>query len=101
VEVRYFLLKTVLLISFSDCAVTANVPGMRKMLGKAEAVLKRTYRELGDKNPKLLNASGIVPTWLERVQPVHTLQRVQPVHTLQRVQYNTSLLNHLRSPLEE
>lgn len=63
--------RTKLLISFGDCAVTANVPGMRNMLGKAEAVLKRTYLELGDTTPQLPHAPGIVPELLDRVQPVH------------------------------
>jgi NAD-reducing hydrogenase small subunit len=63
--------RTKLLISFGDCAVTANVPGMRNMLGKAEAVLKRSYLELGDVTPQLPHAPGIVPELLERVQPVH------------------------------
>lgn len=63
--------RTKLLISFGDCAVTANVPGMRNMLGKAEAVLKRTYLELGDTTPQLPHEPGIVPELLDRVQPVH------------------------------
>lgn len=63
--------RTKFLISFGDCAVTANVPGMRNMLGKAEAVLKRTYLELGDTTPQLPHAPGIVPELLDRVQPVH------------------------------
>jgi NAD-reducing hydrogenase small subunit len=63
--------RTKLLISFGDCAVTANVPGMRNMLGKAETVLKRTYLELGDTTPQLPHEPGIVPELLDRVQPVH------------------------------
>lgn len=63
--------RTKLLISFGDCAVTANVPGMRNMLGKAEAVLKRSYLELGDTTPQLPHAPGIVPELLDRVKPVH------------------------------
>lgn len=41
------------------------------MLGKAEAVLKRTYLELGDTTPQLPHEPGIVPELLDRVQPVH------------------------------
>lgn len=63
--------RTKLLISFGDCAVTANVPGMRNMLGKADAVLKRSYLELGDVTPQLPHAPGIVPELLDRVKPVH------------------------------
>jgi NAD-reducing hydrogenase small subunit len=63
--------RTKLLISFGDCAVTANVPGMRNMLGGAEPVLKRAYLELTDVNPQLPNEPGIVPELLDRVLPVH------------------------------
>ena len=63
--------KTKLLISFGDCAVTANVPAMRNMLGGAEPVLKRAYLELGDVTPQLPDEPGIVPELLEQVLPVH------------------------------
>jgi NAD-reducing hydrogenase small subunit len=62
---------TKLLVSFGDCAVTANVPAMRNMLGGAEPVLKRAYLELGDFTPQLPNEPGIVPELLDRVLPVH------------------------------
>lgn len=62
---------TNILISFGDCAVTANVPGMRNMLGGADAVLKRAYLELADTGQQLPYASGIVPELLDRVLPVH------------------------------
>lgn len=62
---------TKVLISFGDCAVTANVPGMRNMLGGAEPVLKRGYIELADTNKQLPHAPGIVPELLEQVLPVH------------------------------
>jgi NAD-reducing hydrogenase small subunit len=61
------------LISFGDCAVTANVPGMRNMLGGAEPVLKRAYLELGDCQRQLPNEPGIVPELLEQVLPVHEI----------------------------
>lgn len=63
--------RTKFLVSFGDCAVTANVPGMRNMLGKAEPVLKRSYLELGDDKPQLPHFPGIVPELLDRVRPVH------------------------------
>lgn len=63
--------QTKLLISFGDCAVTANVPAMRNMLGGAEPVLKRAYLELGDVAPQLPYEPGIVPELLDRVLPVH------------------------------
>jgi NAD-reducing hydrogenase small subunit len=63
--------RTRFVISFGDCAVTANVPAMRNMLGKAESVLKRSYLELGDITPQLPNEPGIIPPLLDRVSPVH------------------------------
>ena len=63
--------RTKLLISFGDCAVTANVPAMRNMLGSTDHVLKRCYLELGDFTPQLPREPGIVPELLERVSPVH------------------------------
>ncbi len=63
--------RTKLLMSFGDCAVTANVPAMRNPLGSAKPVLERSYLELGDVNPQLPQAEGIVPPLLDRVQPVH------------------------------
>lgn len=68
--------RTNLLISFGDCAVTANVPGMRNMLGSSEAVLKRCYLELGDTTPQFPHAPGIVPELLERVVPLHEVVKV-------------------------
>lgn len=64
--------RTKLLISFGDCAVTANVPAMRNMLRDgAKPVLERGYLELADENPHFPNAPGIVPELLDRVLPVH------------------------------
>ncbi|MEQ8541315.1 MAG: oxidoreductase [Coleofasciculus sp. D1-CHI-01] len=68
--------RTKLLISFGDCAVTANVPAMRNMLGGTEPVLKRCYLELGDANNQLPNFPGIVPELLDRVRPVHEVVQV-------------------------
>jgi NAD-reducing hydrogenase small subunit len=65
--------KTKLLISFGDCAVTANIPAMRNMLGGAEPVLKRAYLELGDVTPQLPDEPGIVPPLLDQVRPVHEI----------------------------
>lgn len=65
--------RTKLLISFGDCAVTANVPAMRNMLGSSEPVLKRCYLELGDITPQIPKDPGIVPELLDRVRPVHEM----------------------------
>lgn len=64
--------KTKTLISFGDCAVTANVPAMRNMIGGgAKPVLTRGYLELADQTAHLPHAPGIIPALLDRVCPVH------------------------------
>jgi NAD-reducing hydrogenase small subunit len=68
--------RTKWLISFGDCAVTANVPAMRNMLGGTEPVLKRCYLELGDITPQLPHFPGIVPELLDSVRPLHELVKV-------------------------
>jgi NAD-reducing hydrogenase small subunit len=62
--------RTKFLISFGDCAVTANVPAMRNMLKGADPVLRRCYLELADR-PELPDLPGIVPPLLPQVRPVH------------------------------
>ena len=62
---------TRVLVSFGDCAVTANIPGMRNMLQGADPVLRRAYLELADGSGQRPHAPGIVPELLERVLPVH------------------------------
>lgn len=68
--------RTNILISFGDCAVTANVPGMRNMLGGAEPVLRRGYLELADDTAQLPYEPGIVPELLDQVLPVHQVVEV-------------------------
>lgn len=68
--------RTKLLISFGDCAVTANVPAMRNMLKGTDPVLRRCYLELADTDPQLPNLPGIVPKLLDRVIPVHEVVQV-------------------------
>lgn len=63
--------RTNIVVSFGDCAVTANVPAMRNMLGGSDPVLKRAYLELGDVTPQLPDEPGIVPELLDRVIPLH------------------------------
>jgi NAD-reducing hydrogenase small subunit len=69
--------QTKTLISFGDCAVTANVPAMRNMLGGAEPVLKRGYLELAEHSPQLPHEPGIVPELLDQVLPVHQVVPVE------------------------
>jgi NAD-reducing hydrogenase small subunit len=65
--------RTQILVSFGDCAVTANVPALRNQLGlsSAESVLQRAYVEGAQTNPGVPREAGIVPALLERVLPVH------------------------------
>jgi NAD-reducing hydrogenase small subunit len=63
--------KTKFVVSFGDCAVTANVPAMRNLQGGADLVLRRAYLELADTTPQLPDEPGIVPELLDRVRPVH------------------------------
>lgn len=62
-----------LLVSFGDCAITANIPGMRNLLQGSDPVLRRAYLELADGSAQLPDAPGIVPELLEQVRPVHEL----------------------------
>ena len=70
--------RTRLLVSFGDCAVTANVPAIRNQLGlrSDESVLQRAYLESAQTNPGIPKKSGIVPALLERVLPVHEVVHV-------------------------
>ena len=71
--VRKVRARTQVLVSFGDCAVTANVPSMRNQLGlgNAESVLQRAYVECSQLNPVVPKEPGIVPPLLPRVLPVH------------------------------
>ena len=68
--------RTKFVISFGDCAITANVPAMRNMLGKSDHVLKRAYLELGEVTPQLPYEPGIVPPLLDRVSPLHEIVKI-------------------------
>ena len=70
--------RTRTLVSFGDCAVTANVPALRNQLGprNAESVLQCAYVEGAQSNPGVPGEPGIVPPLLERVQPVHEVVHV-------------------------
>jgi NAD-reducing hydrogenase small subunit len=71
--------RTKVLVSFGDCAVTANVPAIRNQLGlgNAESVLQRAYIENAQFNQRLPKEDGIVPPLLERVLPVHEVVHVE------------------------
>jgi NAD-reducing hydrogenase small subunit len=70
--------RTAVVVSFGDCAVTANVPGLRNLItpggrDSAMAALKRSYLELADAQPQIPMAPGVVPELLPRVLPLHEL----------------------------
>ena len=70
--------RTKVLVSFGDCAVTANVPSIRNQLGlgNAESVLQRAYIEGAQANAGIPKEPGIVPPLLPRVMPVHEVVHV-------------------------
>jgi NAD-reducing hydrogenase small subunit len=70
--------RTKVLVSFGDCAVTANVPAIRNQLGlsNVESVLQRAYVEGAQANASVPKEPGIVPPLLEQVVPVHEVVHV-------------------------
>jgi NAD-reducing hydrogenase small subunit len=60
--------RTRTLISFGDCAVTANVPGMRNPIG-VQPLLERAYVENVTLNPGI--PLNVVPALLPTARPVH------------------------------
>jgi NAD-reducing hydrogenase small subunit len=60
--------RTKTLVSLGDCAVTANVPGMRNSFG-VKAVCERAYRE--NVTLEAGTPQEVVPALLPRVRPVH------------------------------
>jgi NAD-reducing hydrogenase small subunit len=76
--IRKVRARTKVVVSFGDCAVTANVPAIRNQLGltNAESVLQRAYVEGTQTNPGIPKEPGIVPALLERVLPVHEVVHV-------------------------
>lgn len=70
-KLRKVRARTKLLVSFGDCAVTANVPAMRNEF-KLKDVLARAYVENATLNPgsPAFGEEG-VPSLLSRARPVH------------------------------
>ena len=60
--------RTKTLVSFGDCAVTANVPGMRNPIGVGP-LLERAYLENVTINPRI--PLDVVPALLPTARPVH------------------------------
>lgn len=67
------------LVAFGDCAVTANVSGLRNLLGpdNATKVLRRAYIESAQDNAVLPESPGILPPLLPRALPVHEVVPVE------------------------
>lgn len=61
--------RSTLLVSFGDCAVTGNVTALRNAVGGAEAVLRRSYLDPSNVDPRVPLA--VVPPLLAVVRPVH------------------------------
>jgi NAD-reducing hydrogenase small subunit len=72
-KIRLIRNRSYLVVSFGDCAVTANVPGMRNQF-KIEDILKRGYVENASHNPG--GATVGVPRLLKRARPVHEIVNV-------------------------
>ena len=65
--------RTKTLISFGDCAVTANVPALRNPIG-VKPLLDRAYVENVTLNPGV--PSEVVPVLLPTARPVHRVVKV-------------------------
>ena len=74
--------RTRVVVAFGDCAISANVPGLRNLLlnapgGSAAAVLERGYTELAEPGSRPPRAEGLLPELLERVLPLHEVIPVE------------------------
>jgi len=67
-KIKIVRARTKTLVSLGDCAVTANVPGMRNPFG-VKAVCDRAYRENVTFDPGIPNQ--VVPALLPNSRPVH------------------------------
>ena len=72
-KIRIIRERTRTLVSFGDCAVTSNVPGLRNPIG-AQPLLERAYLENATDNPQL--PSQVVPRLLPQSLPVHRAVKV-------------------------
>ena len=65
--------RTKTLVAFGDCAVTANVPGMRNAY-KVEEVLDQVYIQQSDLNPSI--PDQVIPKLEKRAVPLHQVVTV-------------------------
>lgn len=69
-KVRLIRERSRIIIAFGDCAITANVPGMRNQF-QQNLVLERAYVENATCGE--MPVPGQVPRLLDRVRPVHEI----------------------------
>ncbi len=72
-KIRLIRDRSYLVVSFGDCAVTANVPGMRNQF-KIDDVMQRAYVENASLHPG--GPTQQVPHLLPRARPVHEIVNV-------------------------
>jgi len=72
-KIRLVRERTKTLVSFGDCAVTANVPAMRNPIGVGP-LLERAYIENVTLNPRI--PLEVVPALLPMARPVHRVVTV-------------------------
>jgi len=72
-KIRMIRKRTQILVSLGDCAVTANVPGMRNPFG-VKAVCDRAYTENVTLNPG--TPTQVIPALLPYSRPVHEVVKV-------------------------
>ncbi len=72
-RVKHIREQTKMLVSLGDCAVTANVPGMRNSFGR-DRVLLRAYVENATLQPQVPNQ--VVPPLLRYARPIHEIVKV-------------------------
>jgi NAD-reducing hydrogenase small subunit len=69
-KIKHVRQHTRILVSLGDCAVTANVPGMRNPFG-VQSVLDRAYIENAQRNQQI--PDQVIPKLLPKSQPVHEI----------------------------
>jgi NAD-reducing hydrogenase small subunit len=75
-EIRHIRKRSKILISFGDCAVTANVPSYRNQYTKEEA-LDRAYKEAESNDGKgAAPSSKEIAKLIDRVRPLHEVVKV-------------------------
>ena len=72
-KIRMIRERTTTLISFGDCAITANVPGMRNPIG-VQPLLDRAYIENVTLRPGI--PLEVVPRLLPMASPVHRVVKI-------------------------